>query len=367
MRMPRTRSAVAAVAAGLLAASLAACGNNGGEQDGNAFTVGLLLPSQQVTRYEKADRPMIEKRVKELCPGCTVAHANAGDDVASQQRQMNSMITRGVGALILDPVDAKALRSSVQAAHKAGIPVIAYDRLAQGPISGFASFNGGQVGRLQARALLDAMRARGDGRQIVMMNGDPSSPNAGWFKRGAMSVLKDKVRIGKSYDVIEYRPDNAYDDMEAAVTALGPHRIGGVLAVNDSVASGAISALKSARIRPVPPVTGQDADLDAVQRIVSGDQYMTVYKPFKAEAHAAAAMAVALGHGRSLRSIARTTVDSPTTENIPASLLTPIAVTATNIKKTLVKDGVYTVREICTPKLRPACDKAGLTRSGPAR
>ena len=362
MRMSRTRSAVAAVAAGLLAVSLASCGNNGGAQDGNAFTVGLLLPSQQITRYEKADRPMIEKRVKELCPGCTVDHANAGDDVASQQRQMNSMITRGVGALILDAVDAKALRSSVQAAHKAGIPVIAYDRLAEGPISGYASFNGGEVGRLQARALLDALRAKGDGRQIVMLNGDPSSPNAAWFKKGALSVLKDKVRIGKSYDVVEYRPDNAYADMQAAITALGPHRIGGVLAVNDTVASGAISALKSARVRPVPPVTGQDADLDAVQRIVSGDQYMTVYKPFKAEAHAVAAMAVALGRGQSLRSIARTTVDNTTTENIPASLLTPVAVTASSIRKTLVKDGVYTIGEICTPKLRPACDKAGLTR-----
>ncbi|MGW2327709.1 sugar ABC transporter substrate-binding protein [Streptomyces sp. NPDC001700] len=361
MRMSRTRSAVAAVAAGLLAASLASCGESGGAR-GSGFTVGLLLPSQQITRYEKADRPLIEKRVKELCPGCTVDHANAGDDVASQQRQMNSMVTRGVGALILDAVDAKALRSSVQAAHKAGIPVVAYDRLAEGPISGYASFNGGQVGRLQARALLDALRAKGDGREIVMMNGDPSSPNAVWFKQGAMSVLRDKVRIGKSYDVVEYRPDNAYDDMEAAITALGPRRIGGVLAANDSIAAGAISALKSARIRPVPPVTGQDADLDAVQRIVSGDQYMTVYKPFKAEANAVATMAVALGRGQSLRDIARTTVDSPTTRNIPASLLTPVAVTAANIKKTLVKDGVYTIEEICTPKLRPACDKAGLTR-----
>lgn len=361
MRMSRTRGAVAAAAAGLLAVSLASCGESGGAH-GSGFTVGLLLPSQQISRYEHADRPMIEKRVKELCPGCTVDHANAGDDVASQQRQMNSMITRGVGALILDAVDAKALRSSVQAAHKAGIPVVAYDRLAEGPISGYASFNGGEVGRLQARALLDALRAKGDGREIVMMNGDPSSPNADWFKRGALSVLRDKVKVGKSYDVVEYRPDNAYDDMEAAITALGPRRIGGVLAVNDSVAAGAISALKSARIRPVPPVTGQDADLDAVQRILSGDQYMTVYKPFKAEANAVATMAVALGRGQSLRSIARTTVDSPTNENIPASLLTPVAVTAANIKKTLVKDGVYTIAEICTPKLRPACDKVGLTR-----
>jgi D-xylose transport system substrate-binding protein len=150
--------------------------------------------------------------------------------------------------------------------------------------------------------------------------------------------------------------------MSAAMAALGPDRIDGVLAANDSIAAGVISALKSARVKDLPPVTGQDADLDAVQRIVRGEQYMTVYKPFKAEAEAAAAMAVALGRGEDHRGIATTTTDSPTTRHIPSVLLTPSAVTVDRIKPTILKDGMYSVDEICTAELRPACEKAGLTR-----
>jgi ABC-type xylose transport system substrate-binding protein len=149
--------------------------------------------------------------------------------------------------------------------------------------------------------------------------------------------------------------------MSAAISALGPGRIDGVLAANDAMAAGVISALKSAHVRRLPPVTGQDADLDAVQRVVNGEQSMTVYKSFRAEAEAAAAMAVALGRGEKLHTIATTTTDSPTTHHIPSVLLSPVAVTAANIEQTLIKDGVYTIAQICTPRLRTACAKAGLT------
>ncbi|WP_432046432.1 sugar ABC transporter substrate-binding protein [Streptomyces asiaticus] len=356
----RVWSTFAAVTAGFMAVSLAGCGNDG-EPSGDGFTVGLLLPSREVPRYEQFDRPLIEKRVKALCAECHLTYANAGDDVTSQQRQMDSMITKGVGALILDAVDVKALRSSVTAAHKAGIPVVAYDRLAEGPVSGYATFNGATVGKLQGKALLDALGSKAGRSQIVIMNGDPVSPNAGWFTRGTLSAIRGKVKIARSYDIVDYRKSTAHENMAAAIAALGPGRIDGVLAANDSIAAGVVSALKAARISPLPPVTGQDADLSAVRRVVKGDQYMTVYKPFRAEADAAATMAVALRGGQKLEGIARTTVDSPTTKDIPAALLTPVAVTADNIKQTLVKDGVYTIDKICTPELRHACDKAGLT------
>ncbi|MFJ4554547.1 substrate-binding domain-containing protein [Streptomyces massasporeus] len=345
----------------LLAVSLAGCTDSGGESEGE-LTVGLLLPSRAVPRWEKSDKPLIEKRVKELCPECTVMYANAENDAASQRQQMNSMITRGASVLMLDVVDPKALRSSVRAAHREGIPVVAYDRLAEGPISGFVSFDGAQVGRLQGEALLDGMGARADGGGVVMMNGDPSSPNAAWYEGGARSVLQDEVRILKSYNTLGWRTENAHDHMSAAISDLGPSRIDGVLAANDSIAAGVVSALKSAGVSPLPPVTGQDADLDAVQRIVEGEQYMTVYKPFRLETEAASAMAVALARGNDVDALVTTKVDSPTTKDVPAILLTPTAVTRETIGRTLVRDGVYTIDEICTPKLRPACDRAGLTR-----
>jgi D-xylose transport system substrate-binding protein len=110
----------------------------------------------------------------------------------------------------------------------------------------------------------------------------------------------------------------------------------------------------------LPPVVAEDAELSAVQRIVTGEQYMTVYKPYGAEADTAAEMAVALGRGGNLDGIARTTVDSFTTKGVPATLLAPVPVTAENITSTVVADGMYAVRQICTAELAAACRSAGL-------
>lgn len=356
----RMRHVVAALVAALIALSLTAC-SDGDEAGADGFAVGLLLPSRALPRWENSDKPLIEERLKRLCPRCTMEYANAENDVSRQREQMSSMITKGVRVLILDAVDNKALRSSIQEAHRAGVPVVAYDRLAQGPISGYVSFDGEQVGRLQGEALLKAMGEKATGGTVVMVNGDPSSPNAAWYRRGALSVLEGKVKIGRSYETRGWSTDNAHANMAAAIAALGPDRIGGVLAANDAMAAGVIAALKNAGVRNLPPITGQDAELDAVRRIIEGEQYMTVYKPFRTQAAAAAAMAVALGRGEDVRDVATTTIDSPTTKDIPSVLLTPRTVTAGNIKQTLVKDGVYTVEQICTRKLRPACSQAGLS------
>ncbi|WP_328503483.1 substrate-binding domain-containing protein [Streptomyces sp. NBC_00457] len=359
---PRTVAwqVIAALVAGLMTISLTACSDDDGA-GADGFAVGLLLPSRAVPRWEHSDKPLIEKRLRQLCPGCTMEYANAENDVSRQREQMTSMITQGVRVLILDAVDNKALRSSVQEARRAGVPVVAYDRLAQGPISGYVSFDGAQVGRLQGEALLKVMGEKATGKTVVMVNGDPSSPNAAWYRRGALSVIEGKVKIGRSYDTRGWSTDNAHANMSAAIAALGPDRIGGVLAANDAIAAGVISALKNAGVRKLPPITGQDADLEAVRRIIEGEQYMTVYKPFRTQAAAAAAMAVALGRGEDVREVATTTIDSPTTQDIPSVLLAPSTVTVGNIKQTLVKDGVYTIKQICSQKLRPACSQAGLS------
>jgi ABC-type xylose transport system substrate-binding protein len=357
----RTGQVGAAVVTALMAMSMAACGGDGASDTDGGFTVGLLLPSGAIPRWEHSDKPMIEKRVKDLCPGCTVRYANAQNDATRQRDQVTSMITKGAKVLILDAADTRAIRSSIQEADRAGVPVVAYDRLAEGPISGYVSFNGAQVGRLQGAALLKAMGRDARGGTVVMMNGDPASPNAAWYRDGALSVLKGRVKVGREYETQGWSTDNAHANMNAAIAALGPRRIDGVLAANDAIAAGAISALKKAGVGELPPVTGQDADLDAVRRIVAGEQTMTVYKPFQAEASAAASMAVALGRGEDLDDIATTTTDSPTTEDIPTVLLAPTPVTIGTVKPVLVDDGVYTVDQICTPALRAACDREGLT------
>ncbi|WP_078505709.1 sugar ABC transporter substrate-binding protein [Streptomyces violaceusniger] len=371
---PRSRArnhlrAAVAVAVGLvLAVSLAACGKAAqvGQTVGAAgphrgpLRIGLLLPENEIVRFERFDAPLIQKRVKELCPRCTVSYASAQHDPAAQRNQIEAMITNGIDVLILDAVDTKAIRHSVIQARRANVPVVAYDRLAEGPISGYVSFDGARVGRLQGEALLRALGPNPKNRQIVMMNGSSTDPNADWFEQGARSVLQGKVKIVKSYETVGWRPENANRNMSAAIAALGPHAIDGVLAANDGLASGVISALKTARIHPIPPVTGQDAELAGVQRIVKGEQYMSVYKPFRPEAYTAAEMAIALGRGRSLNGIATQRVNNSTTRGIPAVLLTPVAVTVHNIKSTVIKDGLYRVDQICTKKYADDCRRAGL-------
>jgi D-xylose transport system substrate-binding protein len=150
-------------------------------------------------------------------------------------------------------------------------------------------------------------------------------------------------------------------NMSGAISALGADNIDGVYAANDGLAAGSIAALKANKVDPLPPVTGQDAELGAVRRIVADEQYMTVYKPFAPEASAGAALAVAAARGESLDRIATDKVTTSSGSTVPAVLLTPVSVTIDTIEDTVVKDGVYTIQQICTPQLDAACTKAGLT------
>ncbi|MGW7490647.1 sugar ABC transporter substrate-binding protein [Streptomyces sp. NPDC054786] len=363
----RLRGAAVILAGLCMVAGPAACGKAGGVHEpsgpasGGALKIGVLLPDN-TSRLYHFDKPLIEKKIHQLCAECTVEVVSAEHDVATQQQQMDAMITKRVRVLILDAVDSKSLRSGVESARTAGIPVVAYDRLVEGPVSAYVSFNGRRVGELQGEALLEALGDKTRGAQIVMMNGDSTDPNSAWFRQGALEVLQGKVKIGKAYETGGWRPENANSNMSAAISALGAGHIDGVYSANDGLAAGVISALRAAKVSPLPPITGQDAELAAIQRIVTGDQYMTVYKPFAPEAGTAAAMAVALGRGKKLDGITTHTVNSPTNRGIPAVLLTPISVTVHRIKGTVIKDGMYTIDQVCTPKFASACQKAGLTR-----
>ncbi|MCP9959827.1 sugar ABC transporter substrate-binding protein [Streptomyces sudanensis] len=365
----RTRGRAAAVAAAL-AVVLAGCGTaeqahlgDGPNPTYTDFTprVGLLLPDAHTARWEAFDRPLIEAKIRQICPGCTVDYANARSDVAAQKQQLDSMLTAGADVLILGPVDSRALGPAVARAADAGVPVVSYDRLADGPVAGFVSFDARRTGRLQAEALLRAMGAGADGGRVVMVNGDPADPNAVALERGAREVLNGRVRIVREYDTGRWRPETARAHMSGAIAALGPGGIDGVYAANDGLAGAVVSALKADFVTPLPPVTGQDADLDALRRIVAGEQYMTVYKPFGPMAAAAAEMAVALGRGDPADAIAPRGGEEVTVRGVPAVRFAPVPVTAGTVRDTVVRDGVYTIAQICTPKYAPACAKAGLT------
>ncbi|MCX2922106.1 sugar ABC transporter substrate-binding protein [Streptomyces sp. NEAU-W12] len=330
----------------------------------NDITVGLLLPDRDTARFEKFDRPLVQERVGVLTgEEGKVVYANAEGSAAKQSEQFDRLIADGVDVILVAAVDAEAIASDVEKAKEADVPVIAYDRLAQGPIDAYVSHDNELVGEVQGRAIVDALGTDAENSKIVMMNGEPADPNTALFKEGAMSELDGNVDIAESYDTEKWVPAVAKANMEKAIRAVGADDIAAVYAANDGMAGAVIEALDEAGVSDIPPVTGQDADLAAVQRIVEGTQYMTVYKSFLLEAGGAAEMAVARVQGRDIQfdSLTGERVDSPTQKDIPAMLVPVVALTQDNIEDTVIRDGVYDVEDICTAKYRAACASIGLT------
>jgi D-xylose transport system substrate-binding protein len=352
---PRTRRGARVAAAALTAViALAVSGCAGSEGPAGGKKIALLLPEAKTARYETFDRPLFEKRLAQL-GSYDVLYSNADQDASAQQQEAESALAAGAEVLVLDPVDSKAAASIVAAAHAQDVPVISYDRLISGGgIAYYVSFDNEKVGELQATALIAGMTEKGrkDGG-ILMVNGSPTDSNAALFRAGAHKVLDAAgVRILAEYDTPDWSPDKAQEWVAGQIAQFGD-RIAGVYAANDGVASGAVAAFKAADISPLPVVTGQDAELAAIQRIVAGEQYMTVYKTIKPEAYLAAEVAVKL--------IEKQPITAPMkTDGIPTTLLQPMAVTVHNIESTIVADGFWTAKQICTPAYAAACTAAGI-------
>ncbi|WP_394432129.1 sugar ABC transporter substrate-binding protein [Streptomyces sp. SGAir0957] len=368
----RMRCAGLAGVASVLVVSLSACGGvlPGGGSDssepvrkGNDVKIGLLLPEKETARYEKFDYPNIKRQIAKLTNGeGELVYANAGQDADLQNRQVDQMIAKKVDTLIVDAVDAKTITAAVQRAKDAGIHVIAYDRLAQGPVDAYVGFDNGLVGQTQGKELIQALGSKATkNSKIVMINGSPTDPNALDFKEAARAELS-AVTIAKSYDTVAWKPQNAKANMEQAIASIGAANIAGVYSANDGMAGGIVAALKEAGLTKMPPITGQDAELAAVQRILTGDQYMSVYKPYPEEAATAAEMAVRIAQGRTIEfeALAMGRTDSPTTKQIRTASVSVVALERDNIKQTVVKDGILKIKDICTEKYAAACAEAGL-------
>ena len=371
MAGPSRLKSLAALTAALALLTVSACGdddddgggNGGGGGGGEGAKVALLLPETKTTRYEEQDRPNFERRVKELCSNCEVIYANADQDPAKQQQQAEAAITKGAKVLVLDPVDAASAGAIVTRAKQSQIPVVSYDRLiTDADIDYYISFDNERVGKLQGEALVSKLEKDGAKGDIVMINGAPTDNNAKLFKEGAHSVIDGSpFKVAKEYDTPDWSPDKAQQEMEQAITASGKDGFVGVYAANDGTAGGAIAAMKSAGIDPATrPTTGQDAELAAIQRILAGEQYMTVYKAIIPEAEAAAELAVALVNGEKPPSgLVNDKIDNGM-EQVPSVLLKPVAVTKDNINDTIVKDKFWPVNEICAGKFASACKEAGI-------
>ncbi|WP_372595353.1 sugar ABC transporter substrate-binding protein [Actinotalea sp.] len=347
------RAGARALLAVLLAlAGLGACA----PAESQGPVIALLLPEAKASRYEGIDRPVFERVVAARCADCTVLYANAGQDAARQQQQAESALTQGASVLVIDAVDASAARSIVTSAAARGVRVVAYDRfVADAPLDFMVGSDVERVGQLQGEALVRAVgRVDADGG-ILVVDGAETDPNVALLQSGLAEALEGTgLTVLARYSTPDWSPDKAQEWVQGQLTQY-QGRVVGVYAANDGTAGGAISAMRAAGLDPVPPVTGQDADLAAVQRIISGDQTMTVYKAIEQQARTAAEIAVRLARGEQPAATAEV-------EGVPAILLAPVAVTSGNVGSVLVDGGVYSVEEICVEPYRQACLDLDLIR-----
>ena len=349
----------------VLALAVTACGTSSGGGGGGGTSskkIALLLPETKTARYESKDRPLFEAKVKALCSDCQIIYSNANQDAAAQQSQAEAALTNGAKVLVLDAVDGAAAAAIANKAKQSNVPVVSYDRLILNTpnVNYYISFDNQAVGKLQGTSLLQALGSKTN-PSIVMINGAPTDNNAKLFKQGAHSVLDGKVTIAKEYDTPDWSPDQAQNEMTQALTALA-NKLDGVYAANDGTGGGAIAAMKAAGLKPLPPVTGQDAELAAIQRILIGEQYMTVYKAIAPEAEGAAELAVDLLNGTAVPSSMTNgkTVNNGS-KDVPSVLLTPVAVTKDTVKTTVVADKFWTAADICTSQYASACTAAGIS------
>jgi D-xylose transport system substrate-binding protein len=345
-----------------LVAVVAGCGGGGG----GGPKIAYLLPENETPRYEAHDRPEFEENVEAECEDCEILYNNATEDASKQQSQAEAALTQGAEVLVLDPVDAKSAAAIVEKAKAQNVPVLSYDRLIENAeVAYYVSFDNVKVGELQAETLSKKLKEDGSpSGPIVMINGDPADSNAALFKEGAHNGFEAaSVDIAKEYDTPEWSATKAQDEMQQAITSLGGKSgFEGVYGANDEMGGGAIAAMKGAGINPEEkPVTGQDATVAGVQRILVGQQYMTVYKATDLETKVAAEIAVALAEGKEFPQSKITDEPNNGKTKVPSVLLEPVAVTKDNIKETVVKDGFITAGELCTGSYAKACEEAGIS------
>jgi D-xylose transport system substrate-binding protein len=349
----------------VLALVLIAAGCGSDDNGGGGGTIALLLPENHTPRYEAADKPDFEAKVKDLCSDCKIIYSNAEQDASKQQSQAEAALTQGAKVLVLDPVDAGSAGAIVKKAKAQKVPVVSYDRLiTDSDVDYYISYDNKGVGKLQGDTLIKGLKAQGNATgPVVMLAGDPADNNAKLFKQGAEESLKaGGVKIAKSYDTPGWSADKAQNQMQQAITALGNSGFNGVLAANDDLAGGAIAAMKSAGIKSTSrPSTGQDATQAGVQRILIGDQYMTVWKAIKPESGAAAQIAVALVKGDKVPdNLINQQVDNGQ-KKVPSVIYKPQAILRNNAK-TVIEGGDLKASDVCTGKYASACKSAGITQ-----
>lgn len=305
--------------------------------------IGILLPTKQEERWVR-DGDRMAELAEEL--GVEVDMQYAGQSANTQSSQAKDMLTKGVDVIILGAVDSGAAAAIVDEAAEEGVPVISYDRLIMGTdnLDVYISFDNVAVGRLQGEYITSLVP---EGKYIIM-SGSPTDNNAKLFKEGAMEYLQPLIDSGDitvidDQPVDEWKPENALKIVENALTS-ADNDVDAILAPNDGSAGGAIQALAAQGLAGTVPITGQDAEKSAAQRIVEGTQSMTVFKDTRLLGEEAMKTAIKLANGEELEKADQ--VVNNDSVDVPSILLTPFAVDVDNIDEMLIDSGYLTKEDI---------------------
>ncbi|AEW76675.1 D-xylose transporter subunit XylF [Aggregatibacter actinomycetemcomitans ANH9381] len=296
----------------------------------------MSIDDLRLERWQK-DSSIFIKKAEALGAKVYVQSAN-GDDSA-QISQIENMINKNIDVLVIIPHNGEVLSNVIAEAKKEGIKVLAYDRLINNAdLDFYVSFDNEKVGELQAQSVIEK-KPEGN---YFLMGGSPVDNNAKLFRKGQMKVLQPLIDSGKikvvgDQWVDSWLPEKALQIMENALTA-NKNNIDAVVASNDATAGGAIQALSAQGLSGKVAISGQDADLAAIKRIVEGTQTMTVYKPIALLADKAAEISVALAKDEKPQSNAEL---NNGLKNVPSYLLEPIVVDKNNIETTIIKDGFH--------------------------
>lgn len=310
--------------------------------DKKKIRIGLSMDTLKEERWQK-DRDIFKAKAE--AAGAEVLVQSANSDDALQNSQAENLLTQGVDVLVVVPHNAKTSATIVESAHKLKVPVIAYDRLIlDSDVDLYVSFDNVRVGELQAEALVK-LHPKGN---YLLIGGAPTDNNARMFRDGQMNVLKPLIDKGDIKVVADqwakdWQPVEGLKITENALTK-NNNKIDAVVASNDGLAGAAVQALGEQKLAGKVGVSGQDADLAACQRIVTGTQTMTVYKPIKALAEKAAELAIKLAKKEPLDEATKTVNNGK--KDVPSVLITPIAVDKDNMASTVIADGFHKVEDV---------------------
>src|SRR5690348_14668010 len=324
-------------------------------------SIAVLLPdTQSSVRWEQFDRKYLDQAF--TAAGIKHTITNAQGDPGTQRTQAEQALTNGAKVILLVDLDPGSGKSIISLAHARGAKVIDYDRLTLGGGADYyVSFDNVAVGKLQGQGLVNCIKQKGiKNPTVAELNGSPTDNNATLFAQGYNSVLNPMYKNGTfkkgpNQSVPDWDNQKALTIYEQMLQST-KNNIQATLAANDGLANSVISAETSHKV-PYVPVTGQDATSQGIQHILAGQQCMTVYKAVKKEADAAATVAIALAKGQTPNAPDQTKNGSAMT---PSVLLTPVAVTKSNINSTVIADGFLTKSQICVGQFKADCAKAGL-------